>query len=289
MSMSCPDVRRTACAASSGPAAATTTTPTWPPPAPPSAPPSPSPDPVPTQTNRTRDGSSTDLSTIRRGFGWRLPYGAGVPLFLAAATTTTTIPQLVGKPLGSGWILLAGLALLLVILGAGLWLSRRTKGGGGWGTPPRRTSARNRSLPRGVGRGVENVAHVPRSGPMCQSTLLGRAGRSELGDVAKPLSTCGGIRDPGREPGPLVGVGVHVDPVGRPELRHVLEQGGDLGGQVVVAERLDVVGLVGLEEQQRRWPPGGEALVGVEVRVAGGDDALDGQEAGVAVVGMQPV
>jgi len=48
-----------------------------------------------------------------------------------AATTTTTIPQLVGKPLDSKWIVLAGLVLLLLILGAGMWLSRRTKGGGG--------------------------------------------------------------------------------------------------------------------------------------------------------------
>jgi LPXTG-motif cell wall-anchored protein len=56
-----------------------------------------------------------------------------VPLSLAAETTTTTIPNLVGEPLDSQWIVLAGFALLLVIIAAGLWLSRRSKEGKGGG------------------------------------------------------------------------------------------------------------------------------------------------------------
>ena len=52
---------------------------------------------------------------------------------------------------------------------------------------------------------------------------------------------------------------------------------------------LDVVGLVGLEQQERVGAVVGEALLGEEVRVAGGHDAVDGEEAGVAVVGVEPV
>ena len=52
---------------------------------------------------------------------------------------------------------------------------------------------------------------------------------------------------------------------------------------------LDVVGLVGLEEEQRVGPVVGERLLGEEVRVARRHDALDGEEPGVAVVGVQPV
>ena len=52
---------------------------------------------------------------------------------------------------------------------------------------------------------------------------------------------------------------------------------------------LDVVGLVGLPQQQRVGPVVGEPLLGEEVRVAGGDDAVAGEQAGVAVVGVEPV
>ena len=65
-------------------------------------------------------------------------------------------------------------------------------------------------------------------------------------------------------------------------------QRGELGvGEA--GDVLDVVGLVGLEEQQRLGPVVGERLLGEEVRVARRHDALDGEEAGVAVVGVEPV
>ena len=44
---------------------------------------------------------------------------------LLAQTTTTTTPNVTGKPLESQWILLAGAALLVVILLGGLWLRAR--------------------------------------------------------------------------------------------------------------------------------------------------------------------
>ena len=44
------------------------------------------------------------------------------------------------------------------------------------------------------------------------------------------------------------------------------------------ADVLDVVRLVGLEQQQRRRPVVGEAVLGEEVRVAGGDDGVADQE-----------
>ena len=52
---------------------------------------------------------------------------------------------------------------------------------------------------------------------------------------------------------------------------------------------LGVVGLVGLPQQQRPGPVVGEALLGEEVRVAGGDDAVAGQQAGMAMVGVEAV
>ena len=63
---------------------------------------------------------------------------------------------------------------------------------------------------------------------------------------------------------------------------------GELGVDVV-GDVLDVVGFVGLPEQQRIGPVVGELLLGEEQRVAGRHDALDGEEAGVAVVGMEAV
>ncbi len=46
-------------------------------------------------------------------------------LLLAAETTTTTMPNVVGEPLESQWILLAGLGLLVAIVVGGLWLRSR--------------------------------------------------------------------------------------------------------------------------------------------------------------------
>ena len=63
---------------------------------------------------------------------------------------------------------------------------------------------------------------------------------------------------------------------------------GDLG-LAEAGDVLDVVGLVGLEEQQRRRSVMGHVVVGIEVRIAGGHHAVDGEPAGVAVIGMQPV
>ena len=51
----------------------------------------------------------------------------GPPVLLAADTTTTTMPNLVGDPLETGWILFFGLLLLVVIVVGGLWVGRRTR------------------------------------------------------------------------------------------------------------------------------------------------------------------
>ena len=52
---------------------------------------------------------------------------------------------------------------------------------------------------------------------------------------------------------------------------------------------LDVVGLVGLPQQEPVRSMVGDAVFGEEVRVAGGDDAVAGEQAGVAMIGMQAV
>src|SRR5690606_19819578 len=65
-------------------------------------------------------------------------------------------------------------------------------------------------------------------------------------------------------------------------------EGGQLGVDVV-GDVLDVVGLVGLEQQQGRRSVVGQLLLGEEVGITGGDHALGGEQAGVAVVGVQPV
>ena len=57
----------------------------------------------------------------------------------------------------------------------------------------------------------------------------------------------------------------------------------------VRVDPLDVVRLVGLEQQERVGPVVRTTETGEEVRVTGRDDAVDGQPAGVTVVGMQPV
>ena len=74
----------------------------------------------------------------------------------------------------------------------------------------------------------------------------------------------------------------------RAPLALVREQRRDLVGDGRV-DRLDVVGLVGLEEQQRVGSVMRTAEPGEEVRVARRDDAVDGQPAGVAVIGMQAI
>ena len=58
---------------------------------------------------------------------------------------------------------------------------------------------------------------------------------------------------------------------------------------MVVVDRLDVVRLVGLEQQQRVGTVVRAAEPGEEVRVARRDDAVDGRPAGVPVVGVQAV
>src|SRR5205823_13564042 len=61
----------------------------------------------------------------------------------------------------------------------------------------------------------------------------------------------------------------------------VSEQGGDLGLQVR-ADVLDVVGFVGLPQQQCRRAVCRKPRLGEEVRVARGHDAVGQQEAGMA-------
>ena len=51
-------------------------------------------------------------------------------LLLAQETTTTAVPRIVGEPLDRSTVILAGLALLVVILLAGLLARRRLRAGG---------------------------------------------------------------------------------------------------------------------------------------------------------------
>ncbi len=83
-------------------------------------------------------------------------------------------------------------------------------------------------------------------------------------------------------------VSVVVDVHRGDELAAVLEQRRQLGG-LEADHVLDVVGFVGLEQQQHVGPVVRQILVGEEERIAGGDDAVDGEPAGVAVIGVQPV
>ena len=55
------------------------------------------------------------------------------------------------------------------------------------------------------------------------------------------------------------------------------------------SRRLDVVGFAGCPEQDRSGPVGFEVLFGVEERVAGGHDGVDGREAGHAMIGVELV
>ena len=72
------------------------------------------------------------------------------------------------------------------------------------------------------------------------------------------------------------------------ELAGVGEQRRQLGVGAA-GDVLDVVGLVGLEQQQRVGTVVGQPVLGEEVRIAGRHDAVDRQPAGVAVVGVEPV
>ncbi len=72
------------------------------------------------------------------------------------------------------------------------------------------------------------------------------------------------------------------------ELGLVALEGGELGLDPV-GDVLDVVGLVGLEEEEGRGAPGLDVVFGEEVRVPGGDDAVAGEVAGGAVVGVDAV
>ena len=79
-----------------------------------------------------------------------------------------------------------------------------------------------------------------------------------------------------------------VDVHGGEELAGVGVQRGELGVDEA-GDVLDVVGVVGLEEQHGLWAVVGERLLGEEVGVPRGHDTFDGEEAGVAVVGVQAV
>ena len=81
----------------------------------------------------------------------------------------------------------------------------------------------------------------------------------------------------------VVGLDVHR----RAELALVRQQRRQLGvGEA--GDVLDVVGLVGLEQQQVVGPVVRQVVVPVEVRVARRHATVDGEPAGVAVVGVQP-
>ena len=80
--------------------------------------------------------------------------------------------------------------------------------------------------------------------------------------------------------------------VGRLHLGGVRLERRQLSGEVRFVDDLVVVDLVGLEQQQRVGSVGCDPvdeLLGVEERVASGDDAVDAQLAGSPVVGMQAV
>ena len=73
------------------------------------------------------------------------------------------------------------------------------------------------------------------------------------------------------------------------ELALVSQQGGDLGVELTPGDRFDVVGLLALEQQQRARAMVGEPLshvFAVVVRIAGGDDGIDGQETRSAMIGV---
>ena len=58
---------------------------------------------------------------------------------------------------------------------------------------------------------------------------------------------------------------------------------------VVTTHIFDVVGLVGLEQQQGARPMCGGTVVAEEVGIAGGDDSVARQQTGVAMVGVQAI
>ena len=89
-----------------------------------------------------------------------------------------------------------------------------------------------------------------------------------------------------------VAEGAELTGVGGVHRRLELALVGLQRGQLAVDELgdvLDVVRLVGLQQQQRRGAMRGEAVLGEEVRIAGGDDRVAHEPTGVAVIGMEPV
>ena len=101
-------------------------------------------------------------------------------------------------------------------------------------------------------------------------------GRSELGQTTpNPISECRqlGVVD-----------GLH----GRLELAFVCIQGGQLRVDPI-GDVLEVVGNIGLEQQQVLRAMVSDTVFREVVRIAGGDDAITREQAGVAMVGVQAV
>ena len=86
----------------------------------------------------------------------------------------------------------------------------------------------------------------------------------------------------------LLGLGCGVDPHRRAPLAAVREQRRDLAIEVSV-DAFEMIDAAGLEQQERLRTVRREILVGEEVRVARGDDAVDGQPSRFAMIGMQAV
>ncbi len=91
----------------------------------------------------------------------------------------------------------------------------------------------------------------------------------------------------GRE-GAALFVGSFVDRHRRPPLASMGEQCLDLAIDVAV-DVLDVVDVSGLETQQRRRAVRPDSLLGIEVRIARGDDPGGDEQPGVVMVRVDPV
>ena len=108
---------------------------------------------------------------------------------------------------------------------------------------------------------------------------LGQGG-ADHGAVSRQI-----IEDAAPEGGDLLVVGGEN---GGLELTGVGFERGELGGFETTG-RLDMIDLVRFEQQQRLGPVMVELELGKEVRVAGGNDALDRQLPGMTMVGMESV